>query len=216
MSGLDQARTTARFISTDPVAATFNVASTTLNVSVRDVSVIGAQIEHSQPIRPAATGKLTIGDLDVQASVVWTRLTEPGRYRSGLKIDAPLEVVAAAIRDMLANGVVRKGEDTIRQRAQARIDREKRRALLATGGTNLKPITTDLTREDVAQIRDARRWMQSHPEDAIKWYYRARATATEDHLRIAGSGRTNREDVLAVWEYLERGFDLHDLVKALE
>jgi len=41
-------------------------------------------------------------------------------------------------------------------------------------------------------------------------------TANEDQIRIAGSGRPNREDVLAVWESLERGVDLRDVVRALE
>lgn len=215
MSSLDQARTTARFISTEPVQATFSAPSATIDVKVRDVSVIGAQIEHTTPIRPAMQGRLRIGKVDAQATVVWTRLTEPGRYRSGLRIEAPLDVIAAAIREMLANGVVRKGEDTIRQRAQARIEREKRRAILATGG-NLAPFSGAVTADNVKRIRQAREWMKTHPEDAIKWYYRARATATEDHVRIAGSGRTNREDVLAVWEYLDRGVDLRDVVTALE
>jgi uncharacterized protein YbjT (DUF2867 family) len=211
MSGLDQARTTARFVSKDPVDATFT-AATTMPVMLRDVSVIGAQIEHAHPVRPAMQGRLSIGDLEAPATVVWTRLTGPGQYRSGLRIEAPLEVVAAAIRDLLARGVVRKGEDTIRQREEAKIERQKSRMRL----TGLESTAASLTVNDIRNIRDARKWMQSHPEDAIKWYYRARATATEDHLRIAGSGRTNREDVLAVWEYLERGFDLRDVVRALE
>ena len=53
------------------------------------------------------------------------------------------------------------------------------------------------------------------PEDAVKWYNRARVTATEEQLRIAESGRPNREDVLAVWEYLDRSVDLRFVVLAL-
>ena len=41
-------------------------------------------------------------------------------------------------------------------------------------------------------------------------------TATEDQVRLAGAGRVNREDVLAVWEYLERSIDLRYIVRALE
>ena len=213
MSGIDQARSTARFISTDPVAGTFFTGALTLTVNIRDVSVIGAQIEHSQPLRPALQGQLTIGDLETLATVVWTRLTGPGQYRSGLRIEAPLEEIAAAIRDMLARGVVRKDDDTIRQRAIARIEREKKRASL-TGTPPRK--STHPSAEHLRTIRAAREWMRNHADEAIKWYNRARMTATEDHLRIAGSGRPNREDVLAVWEYLDRGFDLHDVVRALE
>ena len=213
MSGLDQDRSTARFVSTDPVPATFSTPGTTLPVSLRDVSVIGAQIEHVQPVRPALQGRLLIGELDAMATVVWTRLTGPGRYRSGLRIDAPLEVIAAAIREMLSRGVVRKGEDTLRLREEARIERERQRARLT--GAAVKAYA-GLPAADVRMVRAAREWLQTHADEATKWYNRARMTANEDHLRLAGSGRPNREDVLAIWEYLERRFDLRDIVAALE
>lgn len=193
--------------------ATFSAVTTTIDVTLRDLSVIGAQIEHSQPLRPAMQGRLIIGEFEAPASVVWTRLAGPGQYRSGLRIEAPLEVVAAAIRDLLARGVVRKGEDTIRQREEARIDRQKSRMRLT--GMDARSVSGP-SAVDAHRIRDARKWLLAHPDEAMKWYHRVRATATEDHLRIAGSGRTNREDVLAVWECLERGVDLHDVVLALE
>ena len=157
-------------------------------------------------------GRLMLGDLTANATVMWTRLTGPGRYRSGLRIEERLDIVAAAIRELLARGVVRKGEDTLRRREQARVERENRRASL--NGVALQPSGPSLA--NVRRIREAREWMLMFPEDAIKWYNRARVTATEDHLRIAGSGRSNREDVLAVWEYLARSMDLADVVSALE
>lgn len=212
MSGLDQARSTARFVSEDPVPGTFATGMATLTVIVRDVSVNGAQIEHSQAVRPAMQGRLSIGGLIAPATVIWTRLTGPGRYRSGLRIEERLDVVAAAIRELLARGVIRKGEDTLRRREQARLDREETRARL----TGVTASSAGPSAVDARRIRDARQWLLSHPEDAIKWYNRARVTANEDQLRIAGSGRTNREDVLAVWESLERGVDLRDVVRALE
>lgn len=180
-------------------------------VAVRDVSVNGAQIEHVPSVRPAMRGRLGIGDVTFDATVVWTRLIGPGRYRTGVRIDERLDIVAAAIRDLLARGVIRKGENTLRRRDEARRERELRAKSLV-GGTSsgAGPSSADANR-----IREAREWMQLFPDDAIKWYNRARMTATEDHLRIAGSGRTNREDVLAVWEYLDRSIDLSDVVRAL-
>ncbi|HXV16514.1 MAG TPA: hypothetical protein VD758_07020 [Gemmatimonadaceae bacterium] len=212
MSSLDQARSTVRFVSEDAVAATFAAGAVTMPVKLRDVSVNGAQIEHTQPIRPSLQGRLILGDLTADATVIWTRLTAPGRYRSGLRIDERLEIVAAAIRELLARGVIRKGEDTLRRREQARLEREQRRAALS----GIDPVAAGPSPADIQRIRDAREWMLMFPEDAIKWYNRARVTATEDHLRVAGSGRANREDVLAVWEYLERSIDLTDVVSALD
>ena len=212
MSGLDQARSTARFVSQDPVPATFFTVTGAIAVEVRDVSVNGAQIEHAQPVRPAMQGRLVLGNLTANATVIWTRLMGPGRYRSGLRIEQSLDIVAAAIRDLLARGVVRKGEDTLQRREQARLERLKRSAAL----TGVSSTSTGPSQAAIHRIREARDWMLMFPEDAIKWYNRARVTATEDHLRIAGSGRANREDVLAVWEYLARSIELNDVVHALE
>jgi PilZ domain len=212
MSNLDQPRSTARFVSDDVVAATFLAGASTMPVMLRDVSVNGAQIEHAQPIHPAQQGRLLLGTLTANATVIWTRLTAPGRYRSGLRIDERLEIVAAAIRELLARGVIRKGEDTLRRREQARLERDQRRAALS----GLHPVTSGPSPADIQRIRDAREWILMFPEDALKWYNRARVTATEDHLRLAGSGHANREDVLAVWEYLERRVGLADVVRVLD
>ena len=211
MSGLDQARSTARFVSDDPVAGVFSVGTSSFNVTVRDVSVNGAQIEHTQPIRPAVQGRLTIGELNAPAVVIWTRMSVPGVYRSGLRLEEELHVVAGAIREMLGRGIIRKDEDTIRRREQARVERERARARLV--GDEPEP---PLPEETLRTIRKARQWFLTRPDDAVKWYQRARMTATEEMLRIAGSGRLNREDVLAIWESLERRFDLRDVVRALD
>ncbi|HEX9161411.1 MAG TPA: hypothetical protein VF980_06850 [Thermoanaerobaculia bacterium] len=214
MSNPNQARSAARFVSDETVPGIFAAGSLSQAVTLRDVSVNGAQIEHSQPVRPAMQGRITIGDLTAAAVVIWTRLTSPGHYRSGLRIEESLDVVAAAIRELLARGAVRKVENPKQLHQQALVDREKSRAKNISTPTSAVP--PGPSARDVMKIREARKWMQSHPEDAVKWYLRARATASEDHLTIAGTGRINREDVLAVWEFLGRGVDLRDVVKALE
>jgi hypothetical protein len=211
VSSLDQDRSTPRFISEDPVPGSFFTGASTIAIAVRDVSVNGAQIEHLHPVRPAMHGRLGIGDHAFDATVIWTRLTGPGRYRTGLRIEERLDIVAAAIRDLLARGVVHKDEDTLRRRQEARRERAQRTASLRGDA----PFMAGPSTADVHRIREAREWMMMFPEDATKWYNRARVTASEDHLRIAGSGRTNREDVLAVWEYLDRRIDLGDVVRAL-
>lgn len=190
----------------------FTINGISNEVNVRDLSVTGAQIEHAQPIRPKTQGSLKVEQLDAKAVVVWCRLAAPGVYRSGLRIHEQLDLVAAAIRDLLGRGLVRKqGEETLRKRQEAQRERDEAAARLIGGAA--KPIGP--TTEQILLIRQARERMLLHPEDGVKWYNRARATATEDQLRMAASGRPNREDVLAVWEYLERSIDLRFVVQAL-
>jgi len=206
MSGLDHDRSTARFISDERIDGTFSIGASSVSITIRDLSVTGAQIEHMSPLRPAVKGRLTVGGLNAPAVVIWTRMSVPGLYRSGLRLEERLDVVAAELRDMLAEGVIRKGEDTLREREKARKEREATRARLVG----------ILPPQDNAMIRNARNWLLTHPDEAVKWYQRAKMTSTEEILRVAGSGRLNREDVLAVWELLERRFDLRDVVRALE
>jgi hypothetical protein len=212
MPGLDQPRSTARFNPEAPFPATFIINGTSGQVNVRDLSVTGAQIEHSTPLRPGTRGTLVVESLNAKATVVWSRLAVPGVYRSGLRIHEQLDVVAATIRDLLGRGVVRKqGEETLRKRQEALLERERATARLI----NPPLKTIGPTEEQVLLIRQARERLLMHPDDSVKWYHRARATATEDQMRIAESGRPNREDVLAVWEYLERSVDLRFVVQAL-
>lgn len=215
MPGLGQDRSTARFAPERPFPATFNASGITIPVGIRDLSVNGAQIEHAQSIRPATQGRLSIDsvELNVPAIVIWSRLAAVDRYRSGLRIDDQLDVVAAAIRELLRRGLVAKGTDTLRRKQQALLEREQAIARQVSGTA---PVQGGPSTEQIMLIRHARERLQSHPEEAIKWYNRARVTASEDQVRMAGSGRVNREDVLAVWEYLERSVDLRYIVRALE
>ena len=215
MAGIDQARSTARFSSEDRIEGTFCVGQSVFDIVLRDLSVTGAQIEHASPFRPSMQGRLVVGKLNAPAVVIWTRMSIPGLYRTGLRLEEKLDVVAAEIREMLADGHVRKNENTVQQREQARVEREMTRARLVTGVSG-GAIPIGMSREAMLAIRGAREWMLAHPHDAVKWYQRAKMTATEDMLRTAGSGRLNRDDILAVWEYLERRYDLRDVVRALD
>ena len=212
MAGLDQPRSTPRFLPDVPFPATFTVAGALTPVSIRDLSVTGAQIELGHSIRPGTKGLLNIELVEVQAVVIWSQLAAPGVYRSGLGIHGQIDVVAATIRDLLGRGLVKKqGDETLRKREEALRQRDETAARIVNPAA--KPAGP--SEEQLRLVRKARERMLMHPEEAVRWYNRARATATEDHLRIAGSGRPNREDVLAVWEYLERSIDLRLVVQAL-
>ena len=211
MAGLNQPRSTPRFLPDAPFAGTFTIGGQTFPVGIRDLSVTGAQMEHVPTLRPGVQGTLVIDNLSVPATVIWTRLVAAGSYWSGLRIDGELDVIAATIRDLLGRGVVKPGADTMRRREAALRAREEARMRLVSE----TPAATGPTNEQVMMIRHARERLQMHPEEALRWYNRARATASEDQIRIAGSGRANRDDVLAVWEYLARSVDLRFVVQIL-
>ena len=106
MAGSDEVRGNTRFVSQKRIDGTFSVGSSNFAVRVRDLSVSGAQIEHTNTLRPSMRGVLTMGRLDAPAVVVWTRMSAPGLYRSGLRLEETKDIVAAEIRDMIADGVI--------------------------------------------------------------------------------------------------------------
>jgi len=51
--------------------------------------------------------------------------------------------------------------------------------------------------------------LRSHPEEAGKWYNRAKySLSPEESKTFDESGVGHKEDILAVWEYLERSIEL--------
>lgn len=103
---MDQPRSNTRFVSQDRIDGTFSVGSTNFSVVVRDLSVTGAQIEHANALRTSTRGILAVGKLDTPAVIVWTRMSTPGVYRSGLRLEERTDIVAAEIGDMIAEGII--------------------------------------------------------------------------------------------------------------
>ena len=64
-------------------------------------------------------------------------------------------------------------------------------------------------------IQQARQRLASAPDEALKWYNRARFALTE-RADIAAelSLVTHRQEVLAVWEYLQRRIPINAIIRA--
>jgi len=66
--------------------------------------------------------------------------------------------------------------------------------------------TQQIPSDQILLVQHARERLRANPEEALKWYNRAKFALAE------GGGNfdpmPNREEVLAVWEYLERTIDV--------
>jgi len=69
--------------------------------------------------------------------------------------------------------------------------------------------------DQVMLIQHARERLRSHPDEALKWYNRAKYALVEDDTAIGESLR-HRDDVLAVWEYLERSVPIETIASVFE
>jgi hypothetical protein len=195
------------------------------DIKIIDASACGLQVHHDDPLRLGFQGRIvfTISAHDRvswRGTVVWSHMAkspdERGKhpYISGIRIDEDPTMVEAALRQLVERGSAFPERDSIEKKRKAIRDKAKERA----ARTAVKTITTrtaDLTTDQLLMINHARERLQSHPDEAKKWYARARYALSEDQSRVEAPMHY-REDVLAVWEYLERSVDLEKILRVFE
>jgi hypothetical protein len=205
-----------RFVAAQPIAGAFGAAA----VTVRDVSAQGVQIEHTQPLRLGSKGRLTFKVSDVSVVAfgisIWSHLSktpnEQGKYlyRSGIRIEAGIDEFAAALQTLIDRQLVHLDIDSMARKHQRILDRQTDRK------SQIKVIRSnrEIPSDQVLLVQHARERLRAHPEEALKWYNRAKFALSQ------GSSLTDplpyRQEVLAVWEYLERTIELQTIVEVFE
>ena len=208
-------RAIERYVVVEPLLGSFGAAG----ITILDIAEQGAQIEHAQPLRLASRGRLWFkrGDVSasVQAMVIWSRLSEKPNdegkllYRSGLRVADSQETFAPAIQALADHGVIKRDTESLARKRRKFVEREQEKS----SKPSVKMIKTEEASPDQALlIQHARERLQNDPEEALKWYNRARYAIVESSAPIAAEIR-GREDVLAVWEYLERSVPLSTIVR---
>jgi hypothetical protein len=210
-------RTIERYVVVEPLLGSFGAAG----ISILDIAEQGAQIEHAQPLRLGSRGRLWFKRGEVAASihamVIWSRLSEKPNddgkllYRSGVRLDDG-DSFAGAIQALGEHGVIRRDTESLERKRRKFVEREHEKSV--------KPSVKMLRAEEVPSdqallVQHARERLQNDPEEARKWYNRARYAIVESAVPIAAEIRS-REDVLAVWEYLERSVPLSTIVRVFE
>lgn len=172
--------------------------------TIMQLSTTGLRIRHDDTLRPGEVARLAFSIINpartfsVQARVVWTSIAQRGDGRSfcisGLRITEGVEQVHQAI-------------DILREHRELQLVEEEpapRRAQ-ATSPMAL----TGLSDDEVAEIIRAVRRLGSDPVEANRWYTRARFALADEAVREAAPVRArDREEVIGVWEYLQRRLDI--------
>lgn len=169
--------------------------------TIVQISANGLRIRHKEPLLPGSEGKLTFALLKtarsvvIRTRVVWTSLASSGEERfsiSGLRVIEHPERLEQAVEAMRAAHELqperrehrRRGDDGIARLANASDD-------------------------EIALVTAALQKFAGDPVEASRWYSRGRfALADEQVRRAAPQKPSDREQVLAIWEYLERQVDL--------
>jgi hypothetical protein len=188
----------ARFIPRKQLGGVFRE----VKLAVLQMSNSGLRIRHTEALRPGEEARLSFAiqnppkSFVMRARVVWTSIAQRGEgpsfYISGLKV--------IANQDRLADAT-----ELLRAARELHLDQTDNRR--RTG--KLPMPVSGLPDEDVVAIIRAVRKFASDPTEASRWYTRARfAVADEEVRRAAPRGAREREEVVGIWEYLQRRIDL--------
>ncbi len=168
---------------------------------VMQLSATGLRIRHNEPLMPGDEAKLSFAlmrparSVVVRARVVWTSLAKSGTERfsiSGLRITEHQDRLAAAIDSM---------------RASNELQPERRGTLRRA--TDTMSVISGISDEEMALVTAAVQKFASDPVEASRWYSRARFALSDETVRRAAPDRPrDREEVLGIWEYLDRQVDI--------
>ena len=205
---IEDLRSRDRYILTQQLMGSFGSAQ----IVLIDIGEQGVQIEHASPLRLATKGRLWFKHAGVSVSlhafVVWSKLSGK-QYRSGLRIDEAAADFLAALETLAEHGIIKKDDDSLNRKRQRLEEREKAKV----GQPVMKHVASepDISPDQVLLIQHARKRLKDNFDEAQKWYSRAYFA-----LRTTGEATRYPEDVLAVWEYLERSVPLAVIKRVFE
>ena len=166
--------------------------------TILQISSTGLRIRHRDPLMPGSEAKLTFAlikparSIVVRARVVWTSLARSGEERfsiSGLRVLEHGERLVRAVDSLLMTHDLQP----------------ERRARNRRSDDGLTTMLSGASDDEIAMVTAAIQKFAEDPVEASRWYSRARFALSDEHVRrIAPPKPRDREEVLGIWEYLER------------
>ena len=187
-----------------------------VDFALADIGEHGLHVQHLSAIKLGTEDTVSFAVTDAGVSVrlhgyvVWSRFADPKDtrpYHSGIRVDDPDGVLKSAIKTLLEYRTLRVDEESM---ARKRAMLEKRSQ--ATKATRLKQTTQAPRIPDdvILLVKQTSLRLQANPAESVRWYNRAKYSLNE-----AGEQIHARDDVLAVWEYLERSVELSIITRIL-
>jgi hypothetical protein len=193
-------RLAPRYVPRRQIGGTFRQ----VRFSILQVSTTGLRIRHDETVRPGDVARLTFAVMKparsfaMQARVVWTTIAQRGEGAS---------FCISGVRVIDGNDQLREAIEVLRASHDLQLEEAPPRR--SSGATNAGPPATGLTDDDVAAIIRAVRLFSSDPVEAHRWYTRARFALAEEEVRKAAPVKArDREEVVGIWEFLNRRMDI--------
>ena len=217
-------RSANRYIISYPLTGGFGASE----IRIIDFSTAGIQVQHDEPLRLGLQARISFAvsvtqRISWRGTVVWSHIAKKADdrgkhpYCSGIRIDEEPADVEPVLRELIAAGKATVDSESLERKKQALREKAKARAERMAMKVVVQK-NADITTDQLLMITHARERLQSNPEEARKWYLRAKFALSDDQSRVGSSAGPMhyREDVLAVWEYLERTIELEKILRVFE
>lgn len=220
---LSDLRDSDRFISAQPVTGSLG----SVTITIINLGIGGLQVEHADPLKIGNQARLALeipaAKLpEMRARVVWSRLSktpnQKGKYlyRSGLRVDEDKDILARSIGFLIKSGRVHLDSHSLERKKLAQ-EEKARRASHPVMKMILTRKELDISADQVLLIQHARDRFKSNPQEAMKWYNRAKFSMNEQAVKgTSDSVMPFKEEVIAVWEFLERTIDLPKIARVFD
>jgi Tfp pilus assembly protein PilZ len=179
-----------------------------VKLTVLQISSSGLRIRTQQRLQPGEEARLSFAiqnppkSFVMRARVVWTSIAQRG--------DGPTSHVSG-IRVIANEDRLMESIDLLRAARELILEETPKR------GRNLPLQVSGLADEDVVAIIRAVRKFAADPTEATRWYTRARFAIADPDIRgAAPRSARDREEVVGIWEYLQRRVDLRALAGVVQ
>lgn len=213
-SDVKDARSCERFLIEPPIEGSFGGSV----ITIVDLAKLGLRTEHPSPVRPGTAGTVSFlipgseKPIQVRAEVVWSRLSQKpspeGKllYLSGLRLDADDESLSQAIQHLIRLENAHPDRESLERK---RSKQEKAKVRHPKGTARVKVIRQHrrIDEDTLLLVKQAWIYMKHNPVQAMKWYNRAKYSLKEKESPVLH----HKDDVLAIWEYLERMISLETI-----
>lgn len=213
-----EARKRPRFRMCAEVHATFAGAP----AAVINVSGEGLALRHEALIKVGSSGSIRIESAENSAGITfrgrvrWSHISRTPTAKGSLQYDSGIQIedVNDAVAGLLGRLIRAHGEkdvDSLQRKQEAAERKAMNRATPSPVPAPRPPRT--ITRDQILLIREACVKVTSSPDDAQRWYERARQSLERRETPVAGP---HRRDVLSVWEYLGGTIDPEIITAVLD
>lgn len=206
-------RSRQRFVAVPPLQGLFGATE----IEVQNLGEGGIQVEHAMPLKLGAPSGVTIklqsGDrITMRGRVVWSRLSKTPNdrgkylYQSGIRLEG--EIDRKAVHELITS-YCRPDTGSLVRKQKALLARAAALASKPAVTHTVSHVIDRIPHETVMIVQQVRERLRTQPEEAVKWNNRARFAIAEKTVREAEElHKHNREEILAIWEFLERSVDL--------